>query len=66
MAVAIVAFVPPLLPEAMSAITAGAITGGLAGLVTTGSIKGKLIGAATGAAFGGIGNAFSQSGGLAG
>ena len=37
-------------------IAAGAIGGGLAGLVSTGTLKGMLIGAVSGAAFAGIGN----------
>ena len=41
------------------AIAAGAIGGGLSGLITTGSLKGMLNGAITGAIFAGIGQGFS-------
>ncbi len=45
--------------SAGAALAAGAIGGGLAGLVTTGTLKGMLIGAISGAAFAGIGNHFA-------
>ena len=54
-----VAALMPALSAGAVAIVGGAIGGGLAGLITTGSLKGMLIGALSGAAFAGIGNHFA-------
>ncbi len=46
---------------AMAKLAVGGIAGGLAGLVSTGSLKGALLGAASGFAFAGIGNYFATT-----
>ena len=56
----------PALSAGAAAVIGGAVGGGLAGLVTTGTLKGMLIGAVSGAAFAGVGNAFSAGGKFSG
>ncbi len=49
----------------MGAIKVAAVTGAVAGFVATGTLKGAAIGALSGAAFAGIGNAFANTKGMA-